>query len=270
LSASERFFVSEGKTISAPSARGSFGLGRLGVSGFYEAETVDSSSHATVSAQLTPLSFVSILASAGRTKDDRVADSSYTANSLRAEVGLRVHGLWFLGGIMRRDSVRLSPPKVFDTSFVAIRDSAVTGYTAAIRGKIWKIIGADVWAVRWNDTAGFYRPQYQTRSELYVKTNWLSRFPTNDLGISFSAIHEYRSSVNYPTVLFNVDPTQQVIGVARAPGYRTISTLLELRILSATISWQFRNVLGERYTQVPGFAMPRQTNFYGVRWSFVD
>jgi hypothetical protein len=128
---------------------------------------------------------------------------------------------------------------------------------------VWRAIQADVWAVRWNDTLGYYRPRYQTRSELFVKTNLLKRFPTNDFGITFSAIHEYRSSVRYPFLRGDQS-------VLTDPGYRTISTLLEIRILSATISWQFRNLLGERYTQVPGFAMPRQTNFYGVRWSFVD
>ena len=52
------------------------------------------------------------------------------------------------------------------------------------------------------------------------------------------------------------------------PGYRTTSSLLEIRILSAVVSWQFRNFLGERYTQVPDFAAPRETSIYGVRWEF--
>jgi hypothetical protein len=34
------------------------------------------------------------------------------------------------------------------------------------------------------------------------------------------------------------------------------------------VSYQFRNVLQERYAEVPGFIMPRQTQFYGVRWDF--
>jgi len=76
-----------------------------------------------------------------------------------------------------------------------------------------------------------------------------------------AVVHEYRSGVRYP--LANG-------GVLSVPGYRTISTLIEVRILSATITWQFRNVLGEKYSQVPSFVMPRQTNFYGVRWYFFD
>ena len=130
----------------------------------------------------------------------------------------------------------------------------------AIRGKLWRILHADISAIRWNDTTGFYRPRYQTRSELFLNTNMIDRFPSGNLGISASLVHEYRSGVNFP---FSG-------GVVAAPGYRTISSLLEIRILSATVSWQFRNVLGERYSQVPGFIMPRQTNFYGVLLYFFD
>ena len=78
----------------------------------------------------------------------------------------------------------------------------------------------------------------------------------------FSVVHEYRSGVRFPI------PTASVR--RHVPGYRTISTLLEIRVLSATVSWQFRNLLGERYAQVPFFIMPRQTNFYGVRWEFLQ
>jgi len=179
---------------------------------------------------------------------------------LRGQVGLRVVNLWFLGGVIRRDSVRLTPPRAFDTLFVDRPELAVTGTTAAIRGQVWRLINADIWAVKWND-AGFYRPQYQTRSEVFVRTKMLDRYPSGNLGIMASFIHEYRSPMRYPT-----SP-----GVIRlSSGYRTLSTLLEIRVLNATVSWQFRNFLGERYSLVPSYIMPRQTNFYGVRWDFVD
>ncbi|HWH50557.1 MAG TPA: hypothetical protein VN651_03375 [Gemmatimonadaceae bacterium] len=258
VSGTGRFFAQAGKHIVVPSARASFITSRLGVSAFIEGKGVDSMTHGDVTAQFTPLSFVSVIGSVGRSADSRVADSSVTTNFVQGEVGLRIHNLWLLGGILRRDSIRLTAPRVFDTNFVNVSEPAATGVTAAVRGQLWRLINADLSAVRWNDSSGFYRPRYQTRSELYVRGNFLHRFPTNDFGLMASVIHEYRSSVNYPTAA----------GVVTASGYRTISTLLEIRILSATISWQFRNLLGERYNQVPTFLMPRQTNFYGVRWSF--
>ena len=47
-----------------------------------------------------------------------------------------------------------------------------------------------------------------------------------------------------------------------------LSSQLEIRIVDATVFWQFRNALGVRYSQVPGLEMPRPISLYGVRWSF--
>lgn len=264
VSVSERLWSGGGKNISSPSARASIAMGRLAISAFGEGRDADSIGRADVTASFVPVSFVAFQASAGQASDHRVKDSSFTTRYVRGEVGLRVHNLWFLGGVMQRDSVRLTPAAQFDTIFTGPPQPKATALTAAIRGQVWRLIQADVWAVRWNDTLGFYRPHYQTRSELFVRTNLHDRFPTNDFGLMFSAVHEYRSGVRFP---FRAGNT---VGLATIPGYRTISTLLEIRVLSATISWQFRNLLGERYAQVPFFIMPRQTNFYGVRWEFFN
>lgn len=263
LSATERLISGTGKVYNVPSVRASFNTSLLGASLFAEAKGVDSSARIDATAQFTPFSFVSILGSVGRTKDDRVADSSFSTNYARVEAGLRVKSLWLLAGAIYRDSVRLAAPSVFngpnsDSAFVQANDLSAKGLTVALRGRLWKAFQADAQAIRWTDTTGFYRPQYQTRSELFVKTNMLDRFPSGDLGILGSVVHEYRSSSHFPTAN----------DISTAPGYRTLSWLLEIRILQATVTWQFRNVLGERYRQVPGLLMPRQTNFYGVRWTF--
>ena len=54
----------------------------------------------------------------------------------------------------------------------------------------------------------------------------------------------------------------------RLTGYRTVSTLVQVRILTAEVFWNFRNLLGERYVQIPGYRLPRLTNIYGLRWEF--
>jgi hypothetical protein len=217
-----------------------------------------------VTVQLTPFSFVSFIGAAGRAKGTRVQDSTFDfkTNYVRGEAGVRLFNLWLLGGVLRRDSTILNGPIVFDTLFGQRRVESATGATAAIRGQLWRLIHTDLSAIRWNSDSGLYRPRYQTRSELSIKTNLLRQFPSGDFGLQFSAIHEYRSRAIFPSN--GVSPLLAV------PDYRTISTLLEIRILSATISWQFRNLLGEPYAQVPNFRMPRQTNFYGVRWEFYN
>jgi len=114
LSATERLIAGTGTVISVPSVRASFSGALLGATLFAEGKGIDSAARVDVSGQFTPLSFVSILGSVGRSKDDRVADSSFSTNYARLEAGLRVKDLWLLGGVIHRDIVRLSPPTVFN------------------------------------------------------------------------------------------------------------------------------------------------------------
>ena len=139
-----------------------------------------------------------------------------------------------------------------------VADSSATGVTAGIRGQLWKFISVDAQAIRWTDSTGLYRPQYQTRSEISVFTQ---------LSIdSRAATSRFRLGCCTSIARQNHFPVED--GIVAVPGYRTLSSLLEIRILSAVVSWQFRNFLGERYTQVPAFAAPRATSIYGVRWEF--
>ncbi len=259
VSATERLRAGAGVHRSTPSVRGSYVTGPLAVRAFIELEGADSVAHSDVTAQVTPLSFISVVAAASRSADNRVKDSSLTTTYLRGEVGLRLRGLWLAGGIVRRDSARLDTPRIFGTDFTRRTEPTATGVTAAIRGRLWGPLYANLTGIRWSDSLGLYRPRYQTRSELYVSTNMIERFPSGNFGLVASVVHEYRSDVNFPTGKDLLE---------RVGGYRTYSTLLEIRIADAVVSWQFRNFLGERYTQVPGFSAPRQTNFYGVRWQF--
>jgi hypothetical protein len=261
-SATARAFVSGGQTILAPAARASFTTGPLSVSGYAEAKSADSIARADVTLRFQPFSFISLLGSAARSTDYHVNDVGISTTYLRGEAGIRLHQLWLIGGVLRRDSALLAPAREYDTSYIAQHAPGATGFEAAFRGQLWGPLGADVYGIRWNDSTGAYRPQYQTRAELYVRTNLRNRFPSNNFGLMASVIHEYRSDVHFPSLA----SPQPSIGT----GFRTISLLLEIRVVSATISWQFRNMLGERYSEIGGFVMPRQMNFYGVRWSFSD
>jgi hypothetical protein len=261
LSATERIVSGPGKgSISTPSIRASYAPREsFSVSAFVEGRGADSIGRRDIVAQVTPFSFLSMVGSAGESRDERVADSTRTTRYLRGELGLRIHGIWLVGGVVRRDSALLAAPRIFDTSWTRVASPTVTGVTAGVRGRVWRIVNVNLSAIRWTDSLGTYRPQYQTRSEVFIATNLINRFPTNNFGLLASAVHEYRSGTRFPL---------GTSGVETVAGYRTISTLLEIRIVSASVFWQFRNVLGENYTTVPGFAMPRQMSIYGVRWQF--
>ena len=181
----------------------------------------------------------------------------------RAEAGVRVRDLWLSVGMLRRGPTTLLAPAEFDTLYAraaAVRaEGEATGRTISARGRLWRAINVDAWAVAWDDSTGFYRPQYQTRSELYIQTNLLDKFPNGNFGLLTSLTHEYRSSSRFPVA---------VDTVRMAPGYRTLTFKLEIRVQTAVVSYQFRNLLQEKYAQVPGYNLPRQTQFYGVRWDF--
>ena len=94
---------------------------------------------------------------------------------------------------------------------------------------------------------------------VYIQTNLLNRFPRGNFGLLSSLAHEYRSNSYFST---GAD------SVRIALGSRSLAFKLEIRIQSAVVSYQFRNVLQQKYAQAPGFFLPRQTQFYGVRWDF--
>jgi hypothetical protein len=176
---------------------------------------------------------------------------------------VRLRDVWVSGGVIRRGATTLLPAADFDTSYArptSMRtEGAATAATAAIRGRLYKAINVDAWGVAWTDTTGLYRPRYQTRSELYIQTNLLDKFPRGNFGLLASLAHEYRSNARFA----DADSVTRT-----ALGYRSVTFKLEIRIQTAVVSYQFRNLLQESYAQVPGFRLPRQTQFYGVRWDF--
>ena len=298
VSALERIRVGGNRTSHVLSGRASAIGGPLSVSLFGEGKSYMNPSRLEATGKLSLLDRIAVIGSASRTDSgtfDRlfvehrsaaVFTDSGTFNlsglgpfvtpdtsevkryqmaaqtNLRGEVGIRLRDLWIAGGYWRRGGGTFLAPAVFDTLYhltPAVRiEGQATGMVGSISGRLWKSVFADVWGVKW-DSAGFYRPQYQTRSELYVQTNLLDKFPNGNFGILSSLTHEYRSSTPFPVTADSI---------AVAPGYRVLSFKLEIRVQTATVTYQFRNLLQEKYAMVPGFNMPRQTQFYGIRWDF--
>ncbi len=299
VSATERIRHGGGVSSFTPSARAELLRGPLGISLFAEGKSALRPSRAEASVKLAPFSVVALTASASRTGGGRFTrvfgDERYTPlfesdgtllarpdsgrvgydstgvarfalaprTNVRAEVGLRLRDVWVSGGVVRRGATTLLPAADLDRA--AARSGALriepeaTGATLALRGRVYRAINVDAWAVRWNDSTGLYRPRYQSRSELFIQTNLLNRFPRGNFGLLSSLAHEYRSNGYFST-------GSDSVRIAR--GSRTLAFKLEIRIQSAVVSYQFRNLLQEKYAQVPGFFLPRQTQFYGVRWDF--
>jgi hypothetical protein len=230
-------------------------------------------SRVDATARVLPFSFFALTGAAGqawwRRADAAQAEQPGEVRSARAEVGLRLFGLWFSGGGLWRDSSTIASPSVFGPEYRvdSVGSRRPVGEQRAvygtIRGTIYKALKADAWAIQWETDSVPFRPKVQTRATLFVATNWLSRFPSGSFSVLLGATHEYRSYTYFPSLATRA-------GVERVPQVRMLSTLLELRILNATISWQQRNSLNRDLMLVPGLAMPGQTNLYGVRWDFYN
>jgi hypothetical protein len=264
VSVAQRYRAGLQRTIATPSARVGWETPLLTVSALAEGRGVDSTRRAEAAAVLRPLSFVFLAGAVGAEQPRDIPDSlvppgiSSAPRFIRGEAGLRIRDLWLSGGVLRRDAVVLDAPRIFRPETETVTDPALQGLFVTARGRIWKAVYADMQAMQWSDTGWYYRPKYQTRSELYVSTSMLDRFPTGNFHLLASAVHEYRSSSLWP------DSTAAM----RVGGYRTISTLIQVRILQAEVFWNFRNLLGERYSHIPGYRLPRLSNIYGVRWEF--
>ncbi|MCC6319474.1 MAG: hypothetical protein IT361_17520 [Gemmatimonadaceae bacterium] len=260
LSATTRIERNGGDTFVSPMLRGAWDTRRLALTGTAERRDAAELTRLEGSARLEPLSWFALSGAASRTRfDDRTISGQ--PQSYRGEVALRFRRMWAGIGFLSRDPARLIAPVVFDTGFRPVGDStAATATFVTARGKFWKDVGVDFAATKWGAERAF-RPAYQVHTRLFVDTSWPSRFPSGNLNILFALTHDYRTQV--PFVVDDGD-------VVRSTQYRTIGLQLEIRLLQATVSYQFRNVMNAQYEQVPGFLAPRPVQFYGVRWNFFN
>jgi hypothetical protein len=261
FSATDRLRALEGEQSHAPMVRASLSSRFLSLSLLGEKRHSDSDPRAEAFVRLSPLPFVAV----GGTVGTRFGGGSGAdAISARAEAAVRVRDLWLGGGAIRRPGRTLAAPTIYSRRFAPAAEEEATGAFATVRGRIWRALYADIVGIQWQDDDGFLRPRYQTRSEVYIATTLPRRFPSGNFGLLASIIHEYRSHTLFPTL--TGDPPDP--GTDRAGGYRLLSGLLEIRILEAVLTYQYRNLLVEDFETVPGYSMPRQTQFYGVRWNF--
>lgn len=182
-----------------------------------------------------------------------------TSLAIRAEAGARLGRTWFTVGAVRRDTAFLPPAIAFDTAFGAGSVGASNGFFATIRGKFYRDVGIDATAMKF-ENAGIYRPEWQTRSRLFIDSDMRAKFPSGNLSILFAISHEYRSQAIFPV------PG----GVLESPQYRLWNAELVLRLLTATFSLQYRNLFAVEYQQVPGFTMPLGAWVYGITWRFFN
>ncbi len=258
LSALARVRRWEGKLSVSPAIRVGYEAGRLTLSLLGERSPLDSVQRLEGGAHVNLGGRFAVSGTVSRFSPIESANAPASL-AMRAEVGMRAARMWLSVGALRRDTSFLPAAIAFDTAFLSGEQRASNGIFTTMRGKFYRDIGLDFSAMRYG-SAGIYRPQYETRSRFYLDSDMRNRFPSGNLSILLAVTHDYRSEALFPTATGFVESSQ----------YRTWSAELEIRLLTATISFQYRNFLGAEYQQVPGFTMPSITAIYGIRWTFVN
>ena len=177
----------------------------------------------------------------------------------RLEVALEWHDRWLTGGAITKTASLIAPPIEIDTSLRTISSPAANGVILSFRGPLLLGVNLDIDAINWS-AIDAYRPQTQARTRLWFESSFLHRFPRNNFHVFASGTLDYFSTLYVPS---GTNPIGQ-----STPGAGIISTLLEIRISTAVIFWNYRNPVGAIYSTYPGYVMPRLVNLYGMRWQF--
>jgi hypothetical protein len=240
------------------SARGDL-VSPIGViSGFVEHDGFRQTTNADVGVRAQPLPFFAVSGSLARSMPGGPSGSgSNDATAFRGDAAIRMFGPWVSAGLIRADRSAGVAPVAYDTLFLPTSPGRISAWTGAIRGPLRGNFGIDAWVERWSPT-GTYTPEYQSRSEINYANTFPRAFPRGDFELRVSGAYEYRSHATFPSST----------GDVRTEVAKTISALLEIRIMRAVITYQQRNILAYQYQIIPGFEMPRVLAIYGVRWDF--
>jgi len=228
------------------------------LSGFVEHDGFRGTTNVDAGIRAQPAPFLAVSGSFGQSIPGGSGTGSQPSRtSFRGEGALKLFGPWLSAGLIRTDNPAGVAPLAYDTLFLPTPSRQVTGKTISLRGPIAAGFGIDAWATQWDDSVA-YLPRYQSRSEINYANNFLKRFPRGDFELRVAGSFEYRSHVDFPLAA----------GDVRTEVSKTLSALLEIRIMRAVIYYQQRNILSYQYDVIPGFEMPRVLAIYGVRWEF--
>jgi hypothetical protein len=263
LEVQDRLRALAGTTYNSVSGRLDLATAFGVLSGYAEQDGFRKLTNADAGIRLQPLSFITVAGSVGRTAPSSEsnptsgAGAGASTTAARGEVALKVFGPWVSVGMISADKTQGLAPVVYDTLLLPTTPGRMSARTASIRGPLLGGLGIDAWVTRW-DLARAYQPEYQSRSEINYANNFAKRFPRGDFDVRAAVVYEYRGSTTFPLESADV----------RVVAAKTLSALLEIRILRAVVSYQQRNILSYQHEIIPGFEMPRVLAIYGVRWDF--
>ncbi len=239
-----------------------FGTKFLSLSAFADYVT-DSGGITDLAARINPTSFLAFEGAIGyRSAADSLGGDGVSG---RITAGVRLGRVWIQLGAMQRDATVVPGLVAYDTAYKSASAASATGEMISVRGKVVEDVGVNAWVVRWS-SPGWYRPQLQARGEVFLDSDWLSKFPSGHFGFKGAFGAMYRNDVLFPTAaaVEVIDPAT-VIAVHSAVLY----TNVEVRIIDATLYFTATWALTPRpYELVPQYVQQAQVFTYGLRWPF--
>jgi hypothetical protein len=263
VSMTDRVRPINGTAFHAPAVRGRLGGSRYALGAFVEANGVDSTRRFDLYARAQPFSWLVLTgAQSARTPDS--ATGRLNGNTLRTEAALKVGRLWLGGGVIRENASQFESPVILGTGAATLSSTAAQGVLVSAAGRLYKDVRLDVQAIRW-DASQYNRPQLHVRTEIALVSDWRRRFPRGEFSINARLWHELRGGAPFFYGTATGSGTPDVRITERA---NVVTGLLELRLQSATLFYQYRNLTGGAYEQIRGITMPPAVQMYGVRWEF--
>ncbi len=253
-----------GDLLHAPALRLGLGTARLGVGTYVERRGIDSTTTMELFLRAAPTSWLVLTAAQGN-RNPRSETDRPSVSSTRAEAAVRVRRLWIGGGAIRENPTVFNTPVILSFPSVQLAAAKASGVLGSIRGPVYKDLSLDVQTVRWN-ASQYGRPPVHIRGELALVSEWRSKFPKGQFGFNARVIYDRRNSAPF---YFGVG-ADQTVDTRFSERAEVITAVLQIRIQRASIFYQYRNLTGGDYEQIPGLTMPRQVQVYGVRWEFAN
>ncbi len=257
----DRMRLMDGRTMHAPAARAALTRGGAAAIAHLERVGLDSALRSDVSARIPVLPWLVVSGAHSAVRPDSATGRGST-ETWRAEGGVRLWGRWLTGGYVQQGRTAIAAPVLLGAANQVVSTAAARGLLASASGPLYKDLRADVHVLRWN-TAQYARPRTHLRAELALVTGWLSRFPKGEFGFDTRLLYELRDPVPF---FYGSEGGAPVVRLTERT--QTLHASVEIRIQQARIFYQYRNLTGGDYEQVPRILMPPIVQLYGVRWEF--
>lgn len=251
----------DGRALQAPSARFEVFGAHWGVGTALEWQGADSTQRRDLSARASPVSWLALgVAMHDRRPAEQTGRPAVSAR--RVDLMVRHRALWFGGGLVRVGADANGGPAMLQADPEVLETQPATGLLFAAQGRLYKDLRLELQGTRW-DTPQYGRSRTQVRAELALVSDWRSRFPKGEFSVNARLAYDLRDPVPFYYGRSGADIVARVTERAQV-----VTGLLELRLQRGTLFYQYRNLTGGDYEQIPGITMPPAVQLYGIRWEF--